>query len=426
MSAPDDAVDIRLDEAFILMPFDESFNSVFNSIWNACAILNIQAKRADNIKNGLIMNNIIDGINHAEIIIADITDNRPNVYLELGFALSRRERAVIIISQSIEESEFDVRNWQILQYSMDDLEAFETDLLSRLQLARSLFSEEQLKTLLLTSSSSDKHLIASFLDLLRDMADNNRIINNICRILSENAVPDGLSEAVYHELNNQLLTLADQEDEKYKEIANYVRVLIFSSQVTLNHFFSIIEQLFLSEWFVDSATMKELPHRDVTSKICFRIINMNHKNKDVAITWLMNYLSNKRMGRIDHVRANIANYLIISKDPTLNSAIIKLLDSEESGVLETAIDICGQKRLFNTSDRILTIMNRSSNPFVVRSCIYALCRLGNSNAAKAIYEWMCNNRDKWGSQAVSSNLRTDAAIVLSELDNSYYQLLLEL
>lgn len=421
-----DGFEVHMNEAFILMPFKESFNKIYKSIQSVCDELNITAKRADNIKNGLIMNNIFDGINHAEIIIADITGNNPNVYLELGLALSRRESAVIIISQSREKASFDIRNWQILQYNPNDLFSFEKDLLSRIQLSRGLFGEEQLKMMLSISTPADKKLINPFIDLLKNLDENNRLVNNICHILSDRTGSEGLSDEVLYEINHQLSTLVDQEDEKYKELANYLRILVFSSPFTLNHFYHLIEDLFLSEWHVDPVTMKELPHRDISSRICFRIIDSNLPQKKGAIEWMMNYLKNKKMGRIDYVRANIARFLVSSKDDEVNKALLESLKLNEPGFVESVIDICGQKCLLSASDHILTILKKSDNPFVVRSSIYALSRLGNTNAAEAIYNWMIGNRDKWGEQAVSSNLRKDAEDALYHMDDIYYMKLKEL
>lgn len=422
-----DGMDVRKNEAFILIPFDEAFDPVLSSIQNVCEELKIKPKRADDIKQGLIMNNIFDGINHSEIIIADITGNNPNVFLELGIALSRRENVVIVISQDRDDAPFDIRNWQVLQYKIDQLDTFRKDLFSRIQLVRNRFGTEQLRSLLSASSPSDKSLIDPFFKKIEEKDDeNNRRMNNICYLLSGSSEIEGSQKSFISDLNMFLVGLADEEDEKYKEVANYLRVLVFSSPFTLTSFFSEINEVFLSEWKVDPVTMKELPHREITSKICFRIIDMDHPKKEVAIKWLIHYLENKRMGRIDPVRASIAGYLISSKDKQVDNAILNLLETSNAGVLESAIDICGQKQLWAASDRILTIMKRAKDPFVVRSSIYALSRLGNKNAAEAIYTWMLTNRDKWGEQAVSANLRNNALDALKEMDKEYYHKMLSL
>lgn len=421
-----DTLEIRNNEAFILIPYSEAFEIVYDAINQTCKDLSIKATRADDIKQGLIMNNIFDGINHAEIIIADITGNNPNVFLELGIALARRETAVIVISQSRKEAPFDIRNWQVIQYSPYHLDKFKKDLSAQILSVKNQFGVEQLRSLLYASSPSDKRLVDPFISLIRKGDRNNRKMSQICHLISGSNDDYGLSESSIESINNYLMGLGDREDEKYKDVSNYLRVLTFSSPFTLNNYFPIVSKIFLSDWRVDPVTMKELPHREIASKICFRIIDMDHKEKKRAIDWILHYFDNKRMGRIDPVRAGIAGYLISSKDTDVNRALLDYVSYAHSGALESAIDICGQKRLFSASDRILSIMKRESNPFVVRSCFYALSRLENKNAAADIYQWMHDNRDKWGEQAVSSNLKKNAEDALKELDIDYYNKLCQL
>lgn len=240
-----DGMDVRKNEAFILIPFDEAFDPVLSSIQNVCEELKIKPKRADDIKQGLIMNNVFDGINHSEIIIADITGNNPNVFLELGIALSRRENVVIVISQDRDDAPFDIRNWQVLQYKIDQLDTFRKDLSSRIQLVKNRFGTEQLRSLLSASSPSDKSLIDPFFKKIEEKDDeNNRRMNNICYLLSGSSEIEGSQKSFISDLNMFLVGLADEEDEKYKEVANYLRVLVFSSPFTLTSFFSEINEVF--------------------------------------------------------------------------------------------------------------------------------------------------------------------------------------
>ena len=61
--------DIRKDEVFVLMPYLEELKPTYESIENVGKRKGLKVYRADEIHNGIIMNNIIDGILNSEIII---------------------------------------------------------------------------------------------------------------------------------------------------------------------------------------------------------------------------------------------------------------------------------------------------------------------------------------------------------------------
>ena len=140
--------DIRKDEVFVLMPYLEELKPTYESIENVGKRKGLKVYRADEIHNGIIMNNIIDGILNSEIIIADITGQNFNVFFELGLAQAKRDCDVIIISQTHEKAPFDIRNWQILPYNANNLEAFESDLDKKIDVVRNTFGSEKLFSLL--------------------------------------------------------------------------------------------------------------------------------------------------------------------------------------------------------------------------------------------------------------------------------------
>lgn len=412
--------DIRKDEVFVLMPYLEELKPTYKSIKKVGKRKGLKVYRADEIHNGIIMNKIIDGILNSEIIIADVTGENFNVFFELGLAQAKRDCDVIIISQTHEKAPFDIRNWQILPYSANNLDAFESDLDKKIDVVRDTFGSEKLFSLLLKASPANKEHIINFLDHAKELDPNHEKLKLICRILAD-APNLSLSSQDLEDLNEKINAFADKEDEDFNDIANFIKPIIFSSHIILHNHFSFIQQKFISEWKVDSVTMKELPLRDVSSKICFRIIEMNHPQKKVAVDWLINYLKNKRMGRIDPVRAQIANFLITTKDEIVNDGIRNLLNTNDHSQLEAAIDISGQKKLNGTDERILQILRNAKDPFVARCCAYALPRLGCKCAGKEIYHWMLSNTDKWGKQAVSANLQKDVLNALGK-DSEYYEL----
>ena len=86
---------------FVAMPFNEECETHWQAIETAVAKFNqdkslsqhLQATRIDRVKYGFsieILKTIKDEISTAGLLIADLTDNNPNVYHELGFFLGSR------------------------------------------------------------------------------------------------------------------------------------------------------------------------------------------------------------------------------------------------------------------------------------------------------------------------------------------------
>ena len=70
------------------------------------------------------------------------------------------------------------------------------------------------------------------------------------------------------------------------------------------------------------------------------------------------------------------------------------------------------------------IKNNDTDPHIVRSCINAFARMNITVAAPFILDWMQNNIDKWGNQAVSASLKSVAENALSILDRNAYEKLI--
>lgn len=119
---------------FILMPFREAWSSPVRDAINRCCTdlaserLNIECERADEIaKPGRITEQIIVAIRRADLIIADITGNNPNVMFELGFA-DALDKQIIVLNQNIDAAPFDIKDWRAISYSVEQLTIAEEQL----------------------------------------------------------------------------------------------------------------------------------------------------------------------------------------------------------------------------------------------------------------------------------------------------------
>ncbi len=107
---------------FVLMPFQDEFDDVHHIIKDAANQVSgaksspIECFRADEIAApGRISDQILEAIQNADLVIADLTGNNPNVMYELGYAHALKKPAVIL-NQTIEESPFDVKDFRQITY----------------------------------------------------------------------------------------------------------------------------------------------------------------------------------------------------------------------------------------------------------------------------------------------------------------------
>jgi hypothetical protein len=103
--------------AFVIMPFDKEFNSIYeNLIKDPLEAAGYTVLRADSLLDQEnILKTIVRGINTADLLIADLTTNNPNVFYELGLAHGLGIPTVLL-AQSITDVPFDLRSYKIHIY----------------------------------------------------------------------------------------------------------------------------------------------------------------------------------------------------------------------------------------------------------------------------------------------------------------------
>jgi hypothetical protein len=94
---------------FVVMPFDSSFDDVYQlGIRAACDEVEAACQRVDEqIFQETILERIISQIRSADLIIAEMTGRKANVFYEVGFAHALNKR-VILVTRNAEDIPFDL------------------------------------------------------------------------------------------------------------------------------------------------------------------------------------------------------------------------------------------------------------------------------------------------------------------------------
>lgn len=103
---------------FVIMPIKGGLDGVYKSaIKQAVANTGLKCIRMDEVdKGGNIVRGIVAKIAKAKVLIADLTNQNPNVFYELGIANSLGNNT-IMIAQSIDFVPFDVKPYNVIIYS---------------------------------------------------------------------------------------------------------------------------------------------------------------------------------------------------------------------------------------------------------------------------------------------------------------------
>ncbi len=124
---------------FVIQPFDGGrYDKRYKDIYEpAIVAAGLVPYRVDqDPRSEIPIEQIEDGIRNAAICFAEITVDNPNVWFELGYAISAQKPVVMVCAKDRERFPFDVQHRSIVRYSTDsasDFEELRTELIAKLK-----------------------------------------------------------------------------------------------------------------------------------------------------------------------------------------------------------------------------------------------------------------------------------------------------
>jgi len=120
---------------FVIMPLKAEFDDVYKTIRTACGKFpGVTFDRADDwSQTGRITDQIVAALKAAHLIIADITEQNPNVMYELGYAHALGKHVIVL--NAGQGSPFDVADYRQILYAATDLLSAEESLTRFVQTA---------------------------------------------------------------------------------------------------------------------------------------------------------------------------------------------------------------------------------------------------------------------------------------------------
>lgn len=112
---------------FVIMPFAADFDDVYAVIKSTVEGITKEKRgrcfRLDESRPaGRITDRLLTELRSATICIADLTENKPNVMWEVGFAMAL-EKPTILVTQDLAALPFDIKDMQSIEYNRNRLSA---------------------------------------------------------------------------------------------------------------------------------------------------------------------------------------------------------------------------------------------------------------------------------------------------------------
>ena len=103
--------------AFVVMQFTEPFNDLYDEVIRpVCEGLEIDAYRASDIyRPGVIFQDILQGLDESNVVIADVTPPNPNVFYELGYSHALK-KPVVLLAERNTPLPFDISGYRVIFY----------------------------------------------------------------------------------------------------------------------------------------------------------------------------------------------------------------------------------------------------------------------------------------------------------------------
>ena len=132
---------------FVIQPFDRGkFDKRYKDIYKpALSDAGIDAYRVDEDPTvGVAIKAIEEGISGADICLADVTTNNPNVWYEFGFAFALGRPVVMTCSsERSDRFPFDIRHRRIIRYSTESQSDFDLLRSEVCEAAKAMLNEDE-------------------------------------------------------------------------------------------------------------------------------------------------------------------------------------------------------------------------------------------------------------------------------------------
>ena len=372
---------------FIIMPFRDKYEKIFNLVSSVAKEYNIELIRADkNFLSCPVMEEIIRCISTSDYIISIIgDDHNANVFYELGISHSKKPfTKVLIIKDVKEEYAFDIQHIKQFTFSPKRLNGIEKDI-------RRFFdyneSEESLENALnaMTFFQDNKSMCAELIDYLKNNCGN--LCHDISKILLSIESASVMIIPIISTLKDRVIA----ETITGENLLGQALIRLYA-EVIVKTFHKYDHSNDVQDMFHNLAIFDSYKYIFATT-----LINSNAYLK-ISVQWLISYFAKNDVHRIDITRHKIEEFLVLSKSEEVNDALKEALGHESPHVREYCAEIIREKKLLSARSSLLRQLVQEENIYSARSIIDALVAIDCDR--KAYHEEDLQNIKEYASKII--------------------------
>ncbi len=162
---------------------DKLFRHIIKPVCDACDFDPIRVDQA--IDAGSITQTIIDHLDSAELVIADMSGHNPNVFYEMGYR-AKSKKPMIHLKKKGENIPFDVNTIRALEYDLTDIDSVE-EVKERLKKTIESFSYTEADDQVEETAGSDQSM-ASIIPILYQILDAVGEVKNEVKGISSDVI----------------------------------------------------------------------------------------------------------------------------------------------------------------------------------------------------------------------------------------------
>ena len=397
------------------MPFNENFDNIYGNIKKALNDNGYVCNRADEILGSKpIMNTILNEILRSQFIIADLTNQNPNVFYELGVAHTFKDaQNIILLTQKVQDIPFDIRHINNIVYDPVNVKYFTSNILRTLKENKYLmgFYEALQQRNIISIIHDNKE---EFVDYLQ--ANLDELIPIATDILC-NQFNDVKEEDVDRLFSKLLILINNAIGEGNYNFLNGLMKVLSESLIVCARY-NITDKIVYDFLYGNLFTNYNIEKSEFISYQTDLAISLASQRIKVntAMGWIINYFSNSKSATIDLNRYKVERFLMITNDEVINGIIVDSLFHKSCYIREHLADIAGEKRLREAENSLLSQLSLEDNYFTAVSLISAIGKLESTNGGFVIMKWTENNIE----EIVKTNqlfVLKHGHIAISRLDN---------
>ena len=388
-----DKILVEKNKCFMIMPFDDKFNYIYGIIKEEADKNGVICQRADEM-NGLqpIVNKIIRGILESQYIIVDITDDKPNVFYELGISHSFRDaRNILILKQKDTKCPFDITHLPYKEYDSKNPYQLKSIITNFIKGARFITDFQDA----LAINDIYNYTIgglSNYIEYVEDYFEENIIIYS--HILNQNSSVHSQVELEnafiqYEKFITKTLPLQNA-DITDGIIRIYIKLIekCEDNKIALKFASRFSDHLLLSGLDDDLARIEK------ETDLMLALANSN-KLLALCLPWIISYFSRSKSSSIDLNRYKLENFLMRTDNTSINNAIIDSVFNEDCHVREHMADIISAKHMKEGFHALKKQLVVEENWFTIGSIVEAIGRIAPlEEGMQVIEKWIDENGDR--------------------------------